>query len=169
MEARVRASSPDRPIRCSPPCRGRYRPEPGDPVLFGPTCLVAGCRARGLLRADGLRGHLCDAHARMWRRDGQPPQEGWLPDEARPLRYDRLAAAGCVAVGCRRSAAADVLCKAHDRHWKLAGKPPLDTFVVSAPKVRTGVGECRVGGCSFAPVRGGKLCDAHHKSYMGGG
>jgi hypothetical protein len=26
-----------------------YLPEPGDPALFGPTCLVAGCDARGLL------------------------------------------------------------------------------------------------------------------------
>lgn len=35
-----------------------YVAEPGDPVLFGPTCLVVGCTARGLQRADGLRG-LC--------------------------------------------------------------------------------------------------------------
>ena len=89
-----------------------YLAQPGDPVLFGPGCVVAGCDARGLQRAEGLRGHLCDGHARMWRRDGQPPQAEWLTGGARELRHSRPVAA-CSTTGCPRSASSDGLCRAH--------------------------------------------------------
>ena len=127
-----------------------YLPEPGDPVLFGPTCAVAGCDARGLLRADGIRGHFCQAHAAMWRRDGQPPQEQWVHDEARRASLRPLPVTGCAAVGCRRSAHTDGLCHPHYRHWQRAGRPPLETFVGDAPATQHRVGGCRVAGCAFA-------------------
>ena len=34
-----------------------------------------------------------------------------------------------------------------------------------AGTVRSGFAACRVADCSFARVRGGELCDAHHRSY----
>jgi hypothetical protein len=141
-----------------------YMAEPGDPVLFGPTCAVAGCDARGLLRATGIRGFFCQAHAAMWRRDGAPPQEQWLREGARSLRRARGAEA-CAAVGCQRSAHTQGLCHPHYSYWRRAGRPPLELFVADAPMTRTGVGDCRVPGCAFPPVRGGELCDTHHKGY----
>src|SRR4051794_31928753 len=104
-----------------------YLPGPGDMALFGPTCLVAGCDARGMQRAEGIRGHFCQAHARMWRRDGRPPQEEWVRDEARPLRRAQPATA-CVAVGCQRSAHTDGLCHPHYGYWRRAGRPPIERF-----------------------------------------
>ncbi len=101
-----------------------YLARPGDPVLFGPGCVVAGCDARGLQRVDGLRGHLCDGHARMWRRDGQPPQAEWVTHGARELRHRRPVAA-CSATGCPRSVSVDQLCRAHRQRWVAAGRPPL--------------------------------------------
>ena len=141
-----------------------YRPEPGDPVLFGPTCAVAGCDARGMQRVDDVRGYLCEGHARMWRRDGQPPRRAWLVDGARDLRHHRPLSA-CAAHDCRRSVHADALCRPHHRHWRRAGCPPLEQFAAGAPTVRGGVDECRVEGCRFMAVRGGELCDGHHKRY----
>jgi hypothetical protein len=141
-----------------------YRPQPGDPVLFGPTCAVAGCDARGLQRGDGLRGYLCQAHAVMWRRDGQPAQEAWLKEGARSLRRGR-AVAGCAAGGCRRSAHTHGLCQPHYGHYRRAGRPPRAAFIAAAPTVRSGVAQCRVAGCAFAAIVGEQLCDAHHKSY----
>ncbi len=40
-----------------------FFPDPDDPVLFGPRCVVGGCMARGLQRTEAMRGHLCQAHA----------------------------------------------------------------------------------------------------------
>ena len=141
-----------------------YLPEPGDPVLFGPTCAVAGCDARGLQRATGIRGYFCQAHAVMWRRDGAPPQAEWVRDGARDLRRARPATA-CTAVGCRRSAHAQGLCQPHYGHWRRAGRPALEAFIVDAPATRTGAAGCRVPGCAFPAVVGKELCDAHHKSF----
>jgi hypothetical protein len=42
-----------------------YPPLPGDPVLFGPTCLVAGCDARGLQRAQAF-ARICARRRRGW-------------------------------------------------------------------------------------------------------
>lgn len=122
-----------------------YRPEPGDPVLFGPTCAVAGCDSRGLQRAEGIRGYFCQAHAVMWRRDRAPPQEQWLQEGARGLRRGRAVEA-CPAVGCRRSVHTNGLCQPHFNHWRRAGRPPLEQFVTAAPATRIGAGECRVPG-----------------------
>lgn len=88
---------------CGRSSGSRYTsPSPATRVLFGPSCVVAGSMARGLRRADGLRGHLCDGHARMRRSDGQPPQAGWLKDGARELR-PRRPVATCAATACPRS------------------------------------------------------------------
>jgi integrase len=141
-----------------------YRPTPGDPVLFGPSCVVAGCRARGLQRTQGMRGHLCQAHACAWRRDDEPPLRAWLRHGARSLRNERVALA-CAAAGCRRSVHAHRLCYAHARHWQRAGKPPLDTFAAAAPAVRTQRVLCRVAGCTFPAIATRGLCDSHDKSF----
>lgn len=141
-----------------------YLPEPGDPVLFGPTCAVAGCDARGLLRGDGIRGHFCQAHAAMWRRDGSPPQDEWAQEDARSLRR-ALPVSPCTAVGCRRSAHTQGLCHPHHSHWRRAGRPPRETFVADAPATRIGVDGCGVPGCAFPAIVGKELCDAHNKGY----
>lgn len=79
-----------------------YRPEPADRVLFGPTCIVAGCAARGLQRAEGATGHLCGTHARAWRADGEPPQSDWAASTTRGMRSQRILER-CQATGCVRS------------------------------------------------------------------
>lgn len=140
-----------------------YRPDPGDRVLFGPTCIVAGCGARGMQRADGMHGHLCQAHARAWQHDGQPPQDEWVTS-ARGLRHDRRVER-CAAAGCSRSACAQGLCYPHYKLWRRSDQPPIDVFAASAPPVRTGSTECLVPECGFSSVRGGRLCDGHHRSY----
>lgn len=169
----VADEQPERPVGWEALLRSVVRPEfqvdvyvakAGDPVLFGPTCLVAGCDARGLQRADGARGHLCDGHARMWRRDGQPPQTEWLEDGARSLRHRRPVIA-CAAADCPRSVHQDGLCRPHRQRWVAAGRPPLQEFAERAASTRTGSGECRVEGCDFVRVCGGELCDAHQRSY----
>ncbi len=66
-----------------------YRPKPDDAVLFGPTCIVEGCRARGLQRAKGAPGHLCAVHARAWGAADEPPQADWAKNRARGRRSDR--------------------------------------------------------------------------------
>jgi hypothetical protein len=141
-----------------------YRPKPGDRVLFGPTCIVGGCRSRGMQRADGMHGHLCEAHARAWRRDGQPPQAEWVARGARGLRHERLMAR-CLAAACPRSASTQGLCGPHYKHWRRCGQPPIDALAESAPLVRIGSGVCLVPDCRFPAVVGGRLCDGHHKSY----
>jgi len=141
-----------------------YLPEPGDPVLFGPRCLVAGCDARGLQRGEGIRGYFCQAHAVMWRRDGQPPQEEWVRDGARDLRRAQPVTA-CAVPECRRSAQTAGLCQPHYGHWRRADRPPLEGFVGDAPATRTGAEDCRVAGCAFPAIQGKELCDAHHKGF----
>ena len=141
-----------------------YLPVAGDPVLFGPTCAVAGCDARGLQRATGIRGYFCQAHAVMWRRDGEPPQQQWVAEGARGLRRLRPVTA-CTAAGCRRSAHTQGLCQPHYGHWRRAGRPPLEQFVTSAPATKTGIAGCRLPGCAFPAVVGKELCDAHQKGF----
>lgn len=141
-----------------------YLADPGDPVLFGPTCAVAGCDARGLQRATGIRGHFCQAHAAMWRRDGQPPQEQWLRESARGLRR-ALPVSACAAGGCRRSAHTAGLCQPHYNHWRRAGRPSLAAFLADAPATRVGAASCRMPGCAFPSVLGRELCDAHQKGF----
>jgi integrase len=141
------------------------RPQPDDPVLFGPRCAVAGCLARGMRRIDGMRtGHLCAGHARAWRRDGEPAVRGWLRDGARSLRHQRDARP-CSATGCARSISAHGLCYAHLRHWERAGRPSLAVFVADAPTVRTEATTCTVGGCAFATAARSPFCDTHLKSF----
>ena len=141
-----------------------YRPAPGDLVLFGPSCVVGGCRARGLQRANGMRGHLCGGHARAWRRDGEPPLRGWVRHGARSLRGDRVAT-GCAGAACRRSVHLHGLCYAHHRHWERAGRPPLDAFAAVAPAVKTMSDRCRIGGCRFPAIAELGFCDSHHRSF----
>ena len=141
-----------------------FFPDPDDPVLFGPRCVVGGCVARGLQRTEAMRGHLCQAHARAWRADGQPPLRGWLRHGARSLRGERVAVA-CAAVGCRRSVDTHGLCYAHRRHWQRAGCPPIETFARAAPAVRTSSTACAVSGCRFPAIAGQGLCDTHHRSF----
>lgn len=141
------------------------RPDPDDPVLFGPRCAIAGCMARGLQRIEGVRrGHLCAGHARAWRRDGEPPIRAWLRDGARSLRHQREARP-CAAVGCRRSVSGHELCYAHLRHWERAGRPALERFAASAPTVRTEASTCTVAACRFATAARSPFCDTHLKSF----
>jgi integrase len=142
-----------------------YRPEPGDVVLFGPSCVVAGCQARGVQRTPGMRGHLCMAHACAWRRDGEPALRTWIRHGARSLRQQRVAI-GCLVASCARSTHVHGLCYAHARHWERAGRPPAERFAADAPSVRTSAVRCRVTGCRFPTIAKHGLCDAHNKSFL---
>jgi hypothetical protein len=111
-----------------------------------------------------MRGHLCDGHARAWRRDGQPPLRTWVREGARSLRGERVAVA-CAAAGCRRSVHVHGLCQAHVRHWARAGRPPLAAFASAAPAVMASGERCRVSGCGFAAIAEQGFCDSHHKRF----
>ncbi|MDQ6803686.1 MAG: hypothetical protein M3065_01690, partial [Actinomycetota bacterium] len=100
-----------------------YRPTPGDPVLYGPTCAVAGCPGRGMNRSLGLkakganrsigtrfRDYLCQAHVEMWRRDGEPQIDLCVRHSARALRSQR-APDRCAVSRCRRSSTGLALCQ----------------------------------------------------------
>jgi hypothetical protein len=142
-----------------------YRPASTDRVLFGPTCIVEGCRARGLQRAQGAMGHLCGTHARAWGAAGEPPQADWAKNMARGRRSERIVEP-CAATGCRRSADSQGLCGPHYHHWQRTGRLPVAQFAADAPMVRTGSGTCLVPGCGFPTVVGGRLCDGHNKSFQ---
>ncbi|MCA1700677.1 MAG: site-specific integrase, partial [Actinobacteria bacterium] len=106
-----------------------YRPRPGDRVLFGPTCAVAGCPGRGANRSLGLkakganhstgtmfRGYICLAHVAMWRRDGEPPIDAWVQHAAR-ARRGQVVPDRCTARGCRRSVYQHGFCGAHKHRF----------------------------------------------------
>lgn len=155
-----------------------YFPRPGDPVLFGPTCAVSGCPARGVNRSLGLkatganrstgtrfRGYLCLAHVRIWRRVGEPAIDAWVrnagltgPGQAAPV--------SCRASGCPRSARSNGLCNGHTRRWSSAGRPDLEAFVVSAPAVAVGVEGCSVPRCGFPSAGADGFCDKHAQRYF---
>jgi integrase len=139
-----------------------YVARPGDPVLFGPACAVAGCPARGLDRSAGLsRGaYLCAAHAGRWRREGSPPAAKWVR-RASPLRTQRVAQA-CRVPGCPRAAIVAGLCQAHRKRWQQLGRP---AEVARLGPVAVGTGECRIAGCTFPPVGRSELCDLHAVGY----
>jgi hypothetical protein len=142
-----------------------FRPEPGDAVLFGPTCIVEGCKARGLHRAQGAMGHLCGTHARAWGAAGEPPQADWAKNIARGRRSERIVEP-CAASGCHRSVDSQGLCGPYYHHWQRNGRPPVAEFAADAPSVRIGSETCLVPGCGFPAVVGGRLCDGHNKSYQ---
>ena len=142
-----------------------YRPEPSDAVLFGPTCIVEGCRARGLQRAQGAMGHLCGTHARAWGAAGEPPQADWVKNTPAVRRRERIVEP-CAVIKCARSVDSQGLCGAHYHHWQRAGRPSMAGFAADAPAVRTGSGACLVPECGFPAVVGGRLCDGHNKSYQ---
>jgi integrase len=156
-----------------------YRPVPGDPVLFGPTCAVGGCPATGVNRSLGLnasgvnrsvgtrfRGYLCLSHVRIWRRAGSPPIDGWVRDAALTARGLAMPAA-CKIPACRRSARSNGFCTAHMKHWTVAGRPEdLDAFAASAPVVVVREQRCAVPACRFPSAGKDGLCDCHTQRYF---
>ncbi len=154
-----------------------YHPVAGDAVLYGPTCAVSGCPGRGVNRSLGLkakgvnrsigahfRGYLCLSHVRMWRRDGEPPIDGWVRHCARALRTQQLCEP-CAIAGCPRSELLRGLCGAHHHQWERAGRPSLEGFAPSARPVRTVVRHCVVAGCTFAAISRDGFCDGHAGAY----
>jgi hypothetical protein len=124
-----------------------YHPVAGDRVLYGPTCAVSGCPGRGANRSLGLkakgvnrsigtrfRGYLCQAHVAMWRRDGEPPIDGWVRHCARALRTQQVREP-CAITSCARSALHEGLCGAHHHQWQRAGRPDLPAFAPHARQV----------------------------------
>lgn len=150
-----------------------YRAEPGDPVLYGPTCAIVGCPGRGVNRSLGLkatgrnhsvggfyRDYLCLAHVEMWRRDGEPPIDGWVRHCARALKTHVVPQA-CAVASCPRSANRHGMCDAHDHRWLRAGQPDVAEFVRAAAPVPSGNASCRVDTCAFPGFGGHGFCDAH--------
>ena len=154
-----------------------YHPLPGDSVLYGPTCAVSGCPGRGVNRSLGLkatganhsigahhRGYLCLSHVQMWRRDGEPPIDGWVRHCARALRTQQVREP-CAIAGCPRSELHRGLCGAHHHQWDRAGRPSPAEFGPSARPVRTVKRRCAVTGCSFAGISRDGFCDGHAGAY----
>jgi len=154
-----------------------YRPLPGDPALYGPTCAVSGCPGRGVNRSLGLkakgknrstgahhRGYLCLAHVQMWRSDGEPEINWWVRHCARALRTQSIRDP-CKVDGCPRSALTQDLCGAHRHQWQRAGQPPLDAFQQIARPTKTVARRCIVPGCAFPRVARAGFCDGHAGAY----
>jgi hypothetical protein len=139
-----------------------YRPRPGDRVLFGPTCAVAGCPGRGVNRSLGLkakganhstgtmfRGYICLAHVAMWRRDGEPPIDAWVRHAAR-ARRGQVVPDQCTARGCRRSVYRHGFCGAHKHRYDRAGQPAdRAAFAATSTPVPTSETACLVVACRF--------------------
>ena len=141
-----------------------YHPVPGDPVLYAPTCAVAGCPGRGVNRSLGLkakgknhsigsrfRGYLCLAHVQMWRGDGEPEINWWVHHCARALRTQSVREPRQVH-GCERSSLGQGVCGAHRHRWHRAGRPPLAAFQRIARSTKTVAARCIVTGCAFPGV-----------------
>jgi integrase len=154
-----------------------YHPVAGDRVLYGPTCAVSGCPGRGANRSLGLnarganrsigtryRGYLCQAHVEMWRRDGEPPIDGWVRHCARALRTQQVREP-CAITSCARSALHEGLCGAHHHQWQRAGRPDLPDFTPRARPVRAGEARCVVAGCRFVAISREGFCDGHAGAY----
>lgn len=155
-----------------------YRPQPGDRVLFGPTCAIKGCPGKGVNRSLGLkakganrstgtrfRGYVCLSHVAMWRRDGEPPIDAWVRHAARARRH-RETPARCAAGDCPRSAVNGGLCAAHHHRYARAGRPAdRAAFAATVPAVPVGAGFCRIGGCRFPDVGREGFCDSHQQRF----
>jgi len=150
-----------------------YRPEPGDPILYGPTCAVGGCPGRGVNRSLGLnaggvnrsvgtrfRGYVCLAHVEMWRRDGEPPINVWVRQSAQALKSQGTAVP-CSVHGCKRSCASQGLCAGHRKRWLTAGKPVLAAFLPIAGLMGTREERCAMAGCRFPAAGEMVFCDGH--------
>ena len=155
-----------------------YRPQPGDRVLFGPTCAIKGCPGKGVNRSLGLkakgtnrsigtryRGYVCLSHVEMWRRDGQPPIDAWVRHAAR-ARRGQAAPQQCSAAGCPRSASRNRWCSAHRHRFERAGRPAdWAAFAATVPAVPVGAQRCRIGGCRFPDVGAEGFCDSHLQRF----
>jgi integrase len=150
-----------------------YHPEPGDPVLYGPTCAIVGCPGRGVNRSLGLkakgvnhsigtvfRGYLCLAHVAMWRRDGEPPIDAWVRHCARALKTQAVPER-CAVADCPRSTIRRGMCQAHHHRWQRAGEPDIAEFVPTATRVPSGDARCQVDRCAFPGFGTHGLCDGH--------
>jgi len=150
-----------------------YRPEPGDPILYGPTCAVGGCPGRGVNRSLGLnagganrsvgtrfRGYVCLPHVEMWRRDGEPPINVWVRQSAQALKSQGIAVP-CNVLGCKRSRASQGLCAGHRKRWLTAGKPALAAFLPNAGMIRSRRETCAMTGCRFPAAGQVLFCDGH--------
>ena len=150
-----------------------YRPERGDPVLYGPTCAIAGCPGRGVNRSLGLkakgmnhsigtvfRGYLCLPHVAMWRREGEPPIDAWVRHCARALKTQGIPRP-CAVAGCPRSTMRRGLCDAHHHRWQRAREPELGEYIETTKPVPSGDTPCRVDRCAFPGFGNHGLCDAH--------
>jgi integrase len=156
-----------------------YRPRPGDPVLFGPTCAVSGCPARGVNRSLGLkaggvnrstgtrfRGYLCLSHVRIWRRVGEPPIDAWVRNAGLTGR-GQAKPVGCEVSACRRSARSNGFCNGHMRRWVSAGREPdLATFAKAAHPVTVRDERCIAPSCLFPSMGRAGFCDAHAQRYF---
>ena len=140
-------------------------PPPGSPLLPG-ACAVPGCVRTGFTAPWGrFQARLCHGHEDRWIADGRPADgSGWVAAQT-PLLVMAPTVA-CAVAGCPRAAAKAGLCRAHDRHWRDRGKPPLDEFVRCAPRPRrvlTGV--CRAPGCAFPAGDRLGVCDRHNNTF----
>jgi integrase len=143
---------------------------PGDPVLFGPACPVAGCvhRQRG--------GHgLCAAHGRQYRKRGNGLDvAAWLVlagEQGGPRQLTTLRALeACGVGGCGRSVWNAGLCRSHHQRWRMAGYPALADYRACTPvgfrdSPAQPAGSCAVADCRFARLPRGRLCDGHQRRF----
>jgi integrase len=139
---------------------------PAGSPLAPPECGVQGCPRSGETAPWGrFDTRLCGAHHQKWVKDGKPACDDWLAGQLPPRILRPIE--GCSVAACARSVECAGLCGAHRSQWVQAGRPALDRFALSARPVASEEAGCRVAGCEFPCVPGGRagLCDAHSKRF----
>lgn len=141
-----------------------YFPEHGEPILFGPVCVVGGCPRRGNSRPErsGDR-YLCMTHGEDWISDGRRPVQEWLAGGVTLRTAGKRRLTSCAVTGCERSRCCAQWCACHRKRWIEAGRPAEQDFARMAAPAPVGDHACDVAGCEFPTPR--RLCDAHKHTH----
>ncbi|MFG1711147.1 tyrosine-type recombinase/integrase [Nonomuraea sp. M3C6] len=132
--------------------------DPSDPVMGGPSCLVAVCDRVGILKG------MCSAHRQQWTEAGRPDIAAWAAT-APTLRRWLAEPPRCAVASCHRARREAGLCHSHATRWHQAGRPDPERWVAEGgggpPLPRTAM--CRFPECGLDAEGAAELCE-HHRS-----
>ncbi len=138
-----------------------YVPDPADPVLGRPDCVVPGCDR------SGWEHGLCGGHGGRWRARGCPDLAGFLADPG-PPPIGRGELSTCTVTGCRFGRNGFGLCMRHRSKWARSGQPdPLAWAGALPPVAAQGRGECLLPFCSLWPESNNHpFCKSHETRWF---
>jgi len=131
-----------------------------DPVLGGPSCMVAGCP-----RAAFARG-ICRSHYNRWQEEERPDFTQFAASTGPVMRGHRPAGS-CIVPGCQYGRFGRGLCSRHHRAWRKAGKPDLVAWLAApaATAATFAVRSCRVPSCELWAEGKVPLCLPHRAQW----